>query len=1078
MKTTQTRIALSDLHRSFRETSNTQTDLDLLARFAAGDEHAFAMLVRRHGPMVLGVCRGVLHNRADAEDAFQASFLALARKANHAFSGACLGGWLHAVARRAAGHLRKSEARRRIHERNACEMNRPAASHQADLREVLDEEVARLPHRCREAILRCYFHGQTREQAACQLGWSLRTLDRRLEQGRELLRERLTARGATLAVLLALAPVAVPSALADVTVRTALGEAPARVAELAGTVFSGFTVLRGKVLIAWLLLISLAAGSVLALLPRTNPPIRSVVAPPAQRPAARPFFEQPLPEGALARLGTTRFRHGFTVYQLAYSRDGKILASTGGGRGLCLWQAKTGQLLHHCNGQKVPSVYALAFSPDGRTIADAEDWFVRLWSVESGTELLRCTGHTDRVQSVAFAPDGNMLASAGLDKTIRLWNAGTGQQLRVLEGHTNIVNALAFRGDGQVLASASSDGTVRLWDPRSGKVLHVCKGHRKGVLALTFDAVGKRLVSSGLAGGVRLWDSSTGKQVRVLASEEGAASSLAFSSDGRILAIGRGDTIVLQAISSGKEVLRWQAHATKINTLAFSPDGKTLASGGYVDSAVHLWDPKTGKERTGAEEGHVSSIKHLAFRKDGRRLFSIGQHGRPLEWDLETRKSRSLASVWPATSYGTVFSITNDRKTLALTSGQPDKSIIDLYDLATRKKRHSLSGHKGDVLVVAFDAVGARLVSLGKDRTVRAWQVGTGAQLWQAQLRTSDPLQVGFPFFKPLAFSPDGKSVACAIDKILHLLDAATGREIRRYQHREYVFDLAWTSDSSRVAFAGGLFASELGLWDARTGELIRSWNTPQSSVLGLACSPDGRFLATGSDFDGSVYVWELATGGKAAAFDGHQCGVLQIAFAPDNRTLASGGWDSSILLWDLTQRMRNGKLPHVTISAARFAQLWEKLADTDAAIGYATLWELVAGAPGVLPMLKAKLPPAPALDARRAAKLVEQLDSGEYATRQSAMKEAEKLGLAAEPALRKALGARPALEPRRRVDALVAGWLRSADWLRYRRAIAVLEYIGSAETKQLLVALAGGAEGARPTKEAAAALGRLRNGR
>src|ERR1700676_4647388 len=119
MNIMQTRIALDQLRQSFRETATRQTDLDLLVRFAAGDEHAFAMLVHRHGPMVLGVCRGVLHNRADAEDAFQAVFLALARKASHPFSGACLGGWLHAVARRAAVKLRNSEARRRIHERHA-----------------------------------------------------------------------------------------------------------------------------------------------------------------------------------------------------------------------------------------------------------------------------------------------------------------------------------------------------------------------------------------------------------------------------------------------------------------------------------------------------------------------------------------------------------------------------------------------------------------------------------------------------------------------------------------------------------------------------------------------------------------------------------------------------------------------------------------------------------------------------------------------------------------------------------------------------------------------------------------------
>ncbi len=1092
MNSTRTHLALDLLRRSFHESASKQTDLDLLTRFVAGDEHAFAMLVHRHGRMVLGVCRGVLHNRADAEDVFQAVFLALARKAGHPFSGACLGAWLNTVARRASIKLRNSEARRRICERDAGERDLSPPSGHAELREVLDEEVSRLPARCREAILRCFFHGQTREQAAGQLGWSLRTLDRRLEQGRQILRERLTARGTTLGVLLAVVPAAVPSALADLTVRAALSGGPGKIAQLAGAAVSGISAVRWKLALSGMLMAALAVGAGLMLPAKKDSLARVSVSSglTAKRLAASipESGEKPLPENAIARLGSTQFRHGFLVHQLAYSKDGKILASVGNGRNLCMWEATTGKLLHHCSAQRVPGGYALAIAPDCRTIADAEGSVVKLWSVGTGKELRKFIGHTIRVLSLAFAPGGDVLASADQDGTIRLWDPGTGRELHVLNGHTSVVTALAFRDDGKVLASASGDGTVRLWDPRSGTLLHVCKGHRKAVLALTFEPSGKRLVSCGSAGGVRLWDSDTGKPERILASEEGAAFSLAASPDGRTLAVGRGNRIVLHDFPSGKELRRWQAHLTQINSLAFAPDGKTLASGSHMDNTIRLWDPKTGHERNGVQ-GHFSAVHHLMFSKDGGRLFSISLDGRSLEWDLETRRSRSLASAWPVTSNVSVFSITNDRKTLALTNRQPAKSliehltnrqpakstdnlIIDLYDMATRKKMHSLSGHKGDVLVVAFDADGGRLVSLGKDRTVRAWQVATGVQLWCTQLPTGD--QAGFPFFKPLAFSPDGKRVACAIDQTLYLLDAATGKEIRRYPYGHYAFDLAWTPDGSQVALASGIFSHEVGLWDAHRGQLVRFWNSPQASVLGFACSPDSRYLATGGDFDGSVYVWELATGGKVAAFEGRQCCAMQLAFAPDNRTLASGGGDSSIVLWDLTGRVRDGKLPPVKVSAARFTPLWEKLAVRDAAVAHAAIWELVAGGKAVLPLLKAHLSVV-ALDARQAAKLVERLHADDFRTRENAMKEAEKLGLGAEPALRRALGDRPNLEPRRRVDALVAGWLSSPDWLRYRRAVAVLEYNGSDEAKEILASLARGAEGARPTKEAAAALARLR---
>jgi hypothetical protein len=238
--------------------------------------------------------------------------------------------------------------------------------------------------------------------------------------------------------------------------------------------------------------------------------------------------------------------------------------------------------------------------------------------------------------------------------------------------------------------------------------------------------------------------------------------------------------------------------------------------------------------------------------------------------------------------------------------------------------------------------------------------------------------------------------------------------------------------------------------------------------------SPDGRLLATaGDDTDRTVRLWEVATGGVVATFDAQHCAALALNFSRDGRMLATGHGDAAILLWDVTGHADRGRLRRASVSAARFAQLGENLGDDDAAVGNAAVWELVAAGPGIVPALKARLAVPRALDARRAEALVAAMDADDFATRQKATEEAEKLGLGAEPALRKALAGRPGLEPRKRVEAVVGRWLRSADWLRFRRAVAVLEREGSAEARQLLRALAAGAPGARPTKEAEAALGR-----
>src|SRR5262245_39743905 len=176
------------------------SDRDLLARFDAGDESAFAELVRRHGPMVLGVCERVLGNRDDAEDAYQSTFLALAEQAGRGDWRDSLSGWLHDVAWRTANGMRARAARRLRRERQAA--LRPPAEVNHGLPAMLDEEVRQLPPAMREAVLCCYFQGLTRQQAAAKLGWSLRTLERRLEEGRRRLRERLQARGEPIPALL------------------------------------------------------------------------------------------------------------------------------------------------------------------------------------------------------------------------------------------------------------------------------------------------------------------------------------------------------------------------------------------------------------------------------------------------------------------------------------------------------------------------------------------------------------------------------------------------------------------------------------------------------------------------------------------------------------------------------------------------------------------------------------------------------------------------------------------------------------------------------------------------------------
>jgi WD40 repeat protein len=302
------------------------------------------------------------------------------------------------------------------------------------------------------------------------------------------------------------------------------------------------------------------------------------------------------------------------VFHVAYSPDGKLLASCGKNASIILWDA-TGKDVRTLIGH-VGTVYAAAFSPDGKLLASAgEDQKVRIWSVPDGKELRVCTGHTSSVYNVAFSPDGKTIASASgiTDCTVKLWNAETGQLIRTLSGHTDRVLGVAFSPDGSRLATAcgttggrgAAGGEVRVWDVPSGEELYTLHTHTAGVLTIVFSPDGKRLAGACLNGGVRVWETASGKETLVL---EGHAKGtevyfVAFSPDSRLLAScgGKWDDdkkageVKLWDLTEGRELMTLPGYLTNVWSLAFSPDGKSLATAmgkwnGDDGGGVRVWD--------------------------------------------------------------------------------------------------------------------------------------------------------------------------------------------------------------------------------------------------------------------------------------------------------------------------------------------------------------------------------------------------------------------------------------------------------------------------------------------------------
>ena len=281
--------------------------------------------------------------------------------------------------------------------------------------------------------------------------------------------------------------------------------------------------------------------------------------------------------------------HSGSVWSVAFSPDGKTLASGSHDQSIKLWDVATRRSIDTLRGHYC-EVCSVAFSPDGKTLASgSKDNSIKVWDVATGWSIATLTGHSGSVWSVAFSPDSHTLASGSWDKTIKLWDVATRRSIDTLRGHSSWVLSVGFSPDGRTLASGSKDNSIKLWDVATRRLIATLTGHSEAVASVAFSPDGRTLASGSHDNSIKLWDVANRDEIATLTGHSDMVRSLAFSPDGRTLASGSwNNSIKLWDVANRDEIATLTGHSDWVILVAFSPDGKTLASGSW-DKTIRIW---------------------------------------------------------------------------------------------------------------------------------------------------------------------------------------------------------------------------------------------------------------------------------------------------------------------------------------------------------------------------------------------------------------------------------------------------------------------------------------------------------